>query len=103
MIELVLLILALVCFSFYAGWAFREHVARVIIEKHFKNAENESNKNSLRIDITENDDTYLVHNHNTGAFIVQVSSKEQMIEFFKNTYNDITVLATQDDMDKFAK
>jgi len=103
MIELTILIIALVCISFYAGWWYREHVARVIIEKHFKAAEVESAKNTLRIDVTENDDTYLVHDHKTGAFITQVRDKEQMIKFFEDTYNNVTILATQDDMNKFVK
>jgi len=102
MIE-ALLVIALMCISFYGGWRFREHVAQVIVERHFAKAEEAIDANTIKVKIRKEHDSYLVYNESTGAFIVQVRSLEEMKEYFKKTYENINVLATQTDMDEFSK
>lgn len=99
------IILAIVAFTFFAlGWRTREKAAEYKVNKYMKELEKaseEAEEKVMNVYIHAEHGVFYVFNKETEGFITQVSSKEELMDFFKKNHSDKNVLISKDDLALF--
>lgn len=50
----------------------------------------------MKVDVEKHNDQYYVYNSENNTFLVQVTNKEQLIEYFTKKHPDKTILMSQE-------
>lgn len=50
----------------------------------------------MKVDVEKHDDQYYVYNSENNSFLVQVTNKEQLMEYFTKKHPDKTILMSQE-------
>lgn len=97
MIDFVIIIIS-VCIGGAVGWRAREIHAQRIVNRYFKNAEeqNQSPQNILNIEVLKENDYFYVYNTDNGAFITQVKTKEELLSYLKDKYPEKNVMVKKE-------
>lgn len=93
MTEIALVLVGLAV-GFVLGWRLREIHARNIINNMFANMDKENAKldNTMNVEVVKENEQFYVYNAETNAFIVQVKSRDELFDYFKNKYPEKTVM-----------
>lgn len=81
------------------GWRIREIHAENVVKNYLKQQENASKVNPasvMTVDVEKRNDQYYVYNSENNSFLVQVTNKEQLMEYFTTKYPDKTILMSQE-------
>lgn len=84
------------CVGFNLGWKGREKHAQRILDAHFEEVADDS----IKIEISNHNDIFYVHNMETKAFIVQVKTQEELLNYFKEKHPNKTVIVDKENMNK---
>lgn len=88
--------------AFIVGWKLRESYAAYIINRALAEQERIiKNTKYLNIDIHREGSFFYVYNDDNGKFITQVSSRQEMLDYFTEKYPDSYVLMKIDQKDIF--
>ena len=87
----IIILLCAAGLGFYLGWRMRERYARYIIQKYFNEAKPQ-NDDIVNVEITKENNCFYVYNTNSGAFLTQVKSKEELLKYLETHYSEKTVM-----------
>lgn len=84
---LIFIIVAVVAFGL--GWRLRETYAKHILMQYYDQIEkiaSEAKSNVIHVEITQHGESFLIHDCQTGKFLVQGSSFDDAVKALYNTY-----------------
>jgi hypothetical protein len=97
--------LVIYAFFFFLGWIIREQLAIRRIDRFVKENEHlfEEENDTVFVTVDKLEDTFFIYEKETNAFIMQVKSREEMFESFKNNpkFFGRTILMSKDDLKIF--
>lgn len=94
MTEFIILAFCIVL-GFVLGWRARELHAQRIVNNYLKaelEKQEKAPQNTLNIEVEKNNNCFYVYNTESGAFITQVKTKEELFDFFKSKHPDKNVM-----------
>lgn len=97
MLEFVIGVVAFT-FGIGVGWRLREMHAENVVKRYMQeqDAKNKIDPASIiNVSVEKHGDQYYIYDAN-NKFLVQVTTKEQLMEFFTEKYPDKTVMMTQE-------
>jgi len=88
---------------FLMGWLFREKLAKFRVYRFYKQNQQQVEEKVTIITINKLHDIFYIYEKDTGAFIMQVKSREEMFELFKNNakYSGTAVMMSKEDYKMF--
>lgn len=81
------------------GWRLRELHAEQVVKNYMKehDAKNKIDPASvMNVNVEKHGNQYYIYDAKSHKFLVQVTTKEQLMEFFTEKYPDKTILMTQE-------
>lgn len=96
MTEIALLLVALVV-GFVAGWRLREVHAKMVVDKFVSNMEKNVHDgikegDIMNVEVVPMNEQFYIYNAENNSFIVQVKTKDELFEYFKDKYPNKTVM-----------
>lgn len=91
-------------FAIIIGWKLREYMAVRFVKKHLKRTKQEQSSkesDSIWVDIFKEGDIFYVYNAEDNKFLIQVKTKDELIEFFKAKFPNKNILTSESNMALF--
>ena len=99
MLELVILLVGL-SLGASLGWRARELHAQRIVNAMFEQNDKQ-NEDVMNVQVVKASGQYYIYHADTNAFIVQVKSKDELFEYFKDKYPQKTVMMKKEHFELF--
>lgn len=88
--------------SFFLGWKAREVAAKKAILEMIDSTNEAYKDKIINVYIEKVNNQFFLYNKDTGAFITEVKSKNELMNFIQEKYTDKTVMIKRDDLDLLA-
>lgn len=101
--ETIIFGLALVCLGFVLGWKIRELHAQTVVNNYFKAAgfDGTEKSNTYSIKIHKEHGQFYVSEAESGKFLVQISTKDELFDYINTSLKDKIVLIRPDQLALF--
>lgn len=86
-------------FGISVGWKLREMHAQNVVKKYMQEQAAQTKidpASIMNVTVEKHGEQYYIYDAKSNKFLVQVTTKEQLMDFFTEKYPDKTILMTQE-------
>ena len=101
MLEFAIAVVSLFA-GLWIGWRLRELHAQNIVNAYLKNLEQTAKTNTaynMNVSIEKHGDQYYAFDSDKDKFLVQVKSKQELIDFFKSNHPDKNIFISKEHLE----